>query len=167
MDDGTSSNGTSNREGTNNDHHPAEPGPVEAVLRAYLAAGDRGDDATLRDLLTPDVVVHAPGGTVTEGVEAAIATWAAARAGIGELEHRVLHVVELGDHAAARGWAGGIHRGTFLGVAPTGATLSVDQALFVRLAGGRIAELWEVVDTGSGMRQLGLLPEEQVLGPGE
>jgi hypothetical protein len=41
----------------------------------------------------------------------------------------------------------------------------VDQALFARLHDGQIIELWEVVDTGSGMQQLGLLVD-QVLGFG-
>lgn len=58
-----------------------------------------------------------------------------------------------------------IHHGPFLGVAATGNRLEVDQALFARVDGGRIVEMWEVVDTGSGLRQLGLLPATQLLGP--
>ena len=47
------------------------------------------------------------------------------------------------------------HNGPFLGVEATGARVDVDQALFVRVEAGRIAEMWEVVDTGSGLRQIG------------
>jgi predicted ester cyclase len=53
-----------------------------------------------------------------------------------------------------------VHTGTFLGVPPTGATVEVDQALFARIENGRIDELWEIVDTGSGLRQLGVLGDQ-------
>lgn len=62
-----------------------------------------------------------------------------------------------GESVAARIVVTGTHVGPFLGVPPTGAMLRVDQALFVRFQQRRIAEMWEVVDTGSGLQQLGVL----------
>ena len=97
--------------------------------------------------------------------DATIATWRAARAGLSDLRHEALDAVVTGDAAAVRVEVSGRHTGDFLGVAPTGAPIRVDQALFVRVEDGRIVEMWEVVDTGSGMQQLGVLGEQQ-LSPG-
>jgi predicted ester cyclase len=56
----------------------------------------------------------------------------------------------------------GVHTGTFLGIPPTGRRIEVDQALFARVERGRIGELWEIVDTGSGLRQLGVLGNQAI-----
>ena len=67
--------------------------------------------------------------------------------------------------AAARIRVSGVHNGRFLGVEPTGVRVDVDQALFIRVESHRIAEMWEVVDTGSGLRQIGVIGG-QALSPG-
>lgn len=135
------------------------------MIKEYLAAGDAGNEQQLRELLDANVVTHTPGDAVLVGVEATLQTWAAARQGLAELRHHVLGEVSAGDLAAARVRASGIHCGPFLGIAATGRHLAVDQALFARIAHNRIIEMWEIVDTGSGLRQLGVLPEGQALGP--
>lgn len=140
---------------------------IEALVRSYLVAGDAGDEEAVAALLEDDVVTHAPGGAVIRGVDATVGTWRAARAGLSDLRHEVVDVLVSGDGdaAAVRVEVSGRHTGSFLGVAPTGAQVRVDQALFVRVAERRIAEMWEVVDTGRGMQQLGVLGNQQ-LSPG-
>ena len=44
-----------------------------------------------------------------------------------------------------------------MGIPATGREVEVDQALFARLKEGRISEMWEIVDTGTFLRQLGVL----------
>jgi predicted ester cyclase len=58
------------------------------------------------------------------------------------------------DMAAARWLWNGTHRGPFAGIAPTGRTVSVRGMDFYRLARGRIAEHWDVVDEAGLMAQL-------------
>lgn len=43
--------------------------------------------------------------------------------------------------------------------------MDVDQAIFVKVETSQIVEMWEIVDTGSGLRQLGIL-DDQALSPG-
>lgn len=135
------------------------------MIAEYLAAGDAGDEATLRELVEEQILTHTPGGGVVRGVADLLQTWAAARRGLAELRHEVVAEVRSGDVVAVRVRVSGVHDGPFLGVAATGQRVVVDQALFARVAGGRIAEMWEIVDTGSGLRQLGVLPAGQPLGP--
>lgn len=132
------------------------PGAADVVV-AYLAAGDRGDWDRLAACLAEDVVTHSPGGTTTVGIDAQRVSWAAARAGLQDLRHEVQSVLVSEEAVALRTVVTGSHVGPFLGVAPTGALLRVDQALFVRLRRLRIAEMWEIVDTGAGLQQLGVL----------
>ncbi|WP_336922330.1 ester cyclase [Aquipuribacter sp. SD81] len=129
----------------------------EHLLRTYLAAGDARDWGALDDVLADDVVTRSPGGSVLHGRAAAVEAWRAGHAGLSRLRHDVLTVVAAGDHVAARVLVTGHHTGRFLGVEPTGARVAVDQAVFARIALGRVAEVWEVVDTGSGLQQLGVL----------
>ena len=134
-----------------------------AVLRAYLDAGDAEDYDLFDTVMTPQVAVHTPGGRTSLGVAAQKQAWIAAHAGLTSLTHRVVHALCEGPHVAARLVASGVHTGPFLGIPPTGRRIEVDQALFARITGGRIEEMWEIVDTGSGLRQLGVL-EGQALG---
>lgn len=136
------------------------------VLRGYLHAGDRNDHEALARWLDPDVVTHSPGAVTTVGITAQATSWAAAHIGLGDLRHDVTDIVVDGELVAARVDVTGVHHGTFLGIAATGRRVRVDQALFVRIRGGRIVEMWEVVDTGAGLRQLGGLPAQQPLSPG-
>lgn len=138
---------------------------AERLLREYVRAGDSGDYPMLRQLLHADVVTHSPGDATVHGVDGQIAAWKAAHAGLGQLIHEIRAVVGSGNTAAARARVHGVHRGRFLGVEPTGARVDVDQAIFVKVETSQIVEMWEIVDTGSGLRQLGIL-DDQALSPG-
>jgi predicted ester cyclase len=130
------------------------------VLRNYLAAGDHNELDEFERWLHPDVVVHSAGGMVSRGVSAQRATWTAAHSGLDGLRHLIEELVVAGNTVAARVVASGTHHGTFLGIPPTGNQVRVDQALFAHVRDGQITELWEIVDTGSGMQQLGLLVDQ-------
>lgn len=131
-----------------------------SLLIAYLDAGDTEQYDALRESLTPGIVTHAAGGSTLTGLEAQEASWRTAHQGLSKLRHQVIELVPGSNLVAARVVVNGVHTGTFLGVPPTGATVEVDQALFARIENGRIDELWEIVDTGSGLRQLGVLGDQ-------
>lgn len=135
------------------------------VVVAYLAAGDRGDWDQMEACLANDLVTHSPGGTTSVGREAQRASWSAAREGLQDLRHEVKSVLVSGESVAVRIVVTGTHVGPFLGVPATGVAIRVDQALFVRLRRRQIAEMWEIVDSGAGLQQLGVLGD-QPLSPG-
>ncbi len=139
----------------------ASTDPAE-VLRGYLAAGDRDELDEFDRWLHPDVVVHSAGGSLSRGVGALRDTWTAAHAGLDTLSHVIEELIVADDIVAARVVASGSHHGTFLGIPPTGVHVAVDQALFARVRDGRIVELWEIVDTGSGLKQFGLLADQDL-----
>ncbi|MBA2393989.1 MAG: ester cyclase [Ktedonobacteraceae bacterium] len=62
-----------------------------------------------------------------------------------------------GDKVVIRNSFHGTHKGTFMGIAPTGNHISQEQIHIVRVAGGQIVEHWAVRDDLSLMRQLGVV----------
>ena len=74
----------------------------------------------------------------------------------------MVDIVDGSGVVAGRVLVTGVHPGTGRGLPPTGRRTEVDQALFARVERGRIGELWEIVDTGSGLRQLGVLGDQAV-----
>jgi predicted ester cyclase len=48
--------------------------------------------------------------------------------------------------------------GSFMGMSPTGKSFTIPAVQICRLVEGKLAEMWGLPDSGSQMRQLGLLP---------
>jgi predicted ester cyclase len=52
----------------------------------------------------------------------------------------------------------GTHKGDFAGIAPTGRSINVPFADFLRFSGGKVVEHWGVTDGGTMLQQLGQIP---------
>ena len=64
-----------------------------------------------------------------------------------------------GDNVVTR-WTGrGTHTGELMGIAPTGKEVTVSGITISRLAGGKIAEEWELMDALGMLVQLGAVPQ--------
>jgi steroid delta-isomerase-like uncharacterized protein len=126
----------------------------ERLVREWLAAGDRGETQLFHRFLHEDVVVHAPLGLSSVGIDAERAVWERVRAGVPDLRHDVKEVISSEDSVAVRSIASGTHLGEFLGLPPTGRTWAVDHATFAIIRSGKIAEVWEIADSGSLLDQL-------------
>ena len=121
----------------------------EPVVSRWLAAGDAGDLDRFDELLHPDVVVHAPAGLSTESCEAEKAVWRDAVAAMPDLRHEVQEVLVDGDVEMARVVVTGTVTAAFGGVAATGRSFRIDQAVITHLRDGKVAEAWEIADIAS------------------
>ena len=70
----------------------------------------------------------------------------------------IVQLVAEGDTVAGRFGCSGTHRGEFLGEAPTGKRIAVEEVFFLRAEDGRFVDFWALEDSLGRMRQLGLLP---------
>jgi predicted ester cyclase len=70
----------------------------------------------------------------------------------------IVQLVAEGDTVAGRFGCSGTHRGEFLGEAPTGKRMAVEEVFFLRAEDGRFVDFWALEDSLGRMRQLGLLP---------
>ena len=70
-------------------------------------------------------------------------------------------ILAEGDRVMYRGTVSGTHTGDFMGVHPTGGRFSVLEMHVDRIAGGKMAEHWGLVDVMSMLQQLGIVHEPE------
>lgn len=84
-------------------------------------------------------------------------------AGFPDAQWTIEDQVAEEDRVVTRWTFTGTHTGTFMGVDATGRKMQGTGICITRIAGGRIAEVWEEWDTLGMMQQLALLPPETTL----
>jgi predicted ester cyclase len=120
--------------------------PRQTVVFRWLAAGDAGDLDAFDELLHPDVVVHAPLGLSTANVDDEKAVWKEALAAMPDLRHDVQEVVVNGDVEMARVVVTGSMAASFGGIAGSGRSFRIDQAVVTHLRERKVIEAWEIAD---------------------
>jgi predicted ester cyclase len=74
-----------------------------------------------------------------------------------DLHITVEDLIAEGDKVVARNSVTGTHQGEYMGVHPTGKSVTYNEIFIFRFVSGRIAETRGVVDVFSQMRQLGAI----------
>ncbi|MGP3932098.1 ester cyclase [Nonomuraea sp. KM88] len=134
----------------------------KATLRRFHDAVST-DDAeiiarTIDEMVDPDVQIRTPLPLETKGTQAMKEVLAVLHRAFPDLHVEVEDVIAEGDRVVTRNTVTGTHRGEYMGVAPTGKSVTYNEIIIARFADGRIAETWAVVDILSVMRQLGAIP---------
>ena len=80
------------------------------------------------------------------------------RTAFPDWQEEIVQLVAEGDAVAGRFRCSGTHRGEFLGEAPTGKRMDVEEVFFLRVEEGKFVDFWGLEDSLNRMRQLGLLP---------
>ena len=80
------------------------------------------------------------------------------RSAFPDRHEEIVQLVAEGDTVAGRFRCSGTHLGEFLGEAPTGRRMEVEEVFFLRAEDGRFVGFWGLEDSLGRMRQLGLLP---------
>ena len=127
-----------------------------ATVRKFWDAFSRQAWTELDALVTSDYVHHANGGS------APLARFKAGSAqvhkGLSDYKITIDDIVAVGDRVSIR-WTGrGMHTGSMFGEPPTGKQVTVFGMHIHRLVDGKIAEDWEVIDTGAIQRQVAPAP---------
>jgi predicted ester cyclase len=135
----------------------------KARFRRIEDAVNTGDveviSKTIDDLVAPDVLIHMPLPVdAPRAHEAFRQLWAMLLRGLPDLHLTIEDLVAEGDKVVMRASVTGTHQGEYMGVQPTGKSIAYNEIFIWRFAGGRIAEMWGVVDIFSQMRQLGVIP---------
>jgi predicted ester cyclase len=80
------------------------------------------------------------------------------RSAFPDWHEEIVELVAEGNTVAGRFRCSGTHQGEFLGEAPTGKRMEVEEVFFLRAENGKFVDFWELEDSLGRMRQLGLLP---------
>src|SRR5262245_19447466 len=110
------------------------------------------------EVVAPDALIRMPLPIEATGAQAFRQLWAMLLRGLPDLHLTIEDLVEEGDKVVMRASVTGTHQGHYMGLPPTGKSITYDEIFIWRFAGGRIAEMWGVVDVFSQMQQLGVIP---------
>jgi predicted ester cyclase len=80
------------------------------------------------------------------------------RGAFPDWHEEIVELVAEGNTVAGRFKCSGTHLGGFLGEAPTGKRMEVEEVFFLRVEGDKFVDFWALEDSLGRMRQLGLLP---------
>jgi len=126
--------------------------PREAVAAFYDRIWNRLDKAAIAELIHPDFTFRGSLGPTMTG-HAAFADYVDMVVGaLAGYRCTVRDLVSEGDRAFARMHFEGIHRGPFMGFAPTGRRVEWAGAALFTLKDGKIADLWVLGDV-NGLRE--------------
>ena len=133
----------------------------KAVFRRFRDAFANGGDAEfiskmIDEIVDPDVKNHTP--AEATGAQVLKELFAGLHRVYPDLHVTVEDMIEEDGKVAGRNTLTGTHQGEYMGLAPTGQSVTYDEIIIFRFVNGRIAETWGVVDIFSQMKQLGLIP---------
>jgi steroid delta-isomerase-like uncharacterized protein len=124
------------------------------VMRVVEEMWNRGDAAAVDELIAPDMVEHGAFGAGTGGRDDARDTIGRFRAAFPDLRLEAEHVIAEGDEVVLH-WVGrGTHQGEFMGMLPSGATVTARGLDIYRIQGGQVVEHWGYPDVPGLMAQL-------------
>jgi predicted ester cyclase len=137
----------------------------KATLRRIRDAVNTGDEEliskTVDEVVAPDVLIPTPLPIEAAGAQAAKQVWAILLRGLPDLHLTIEDLIAEGDKVVMRASVTGTHQGEYMGLPPTGKSITYNEIFIFRFAGGRIAEMWGVVDVFSQMKQLGVIPAQR------
>jgi steroid delta-isomerase-like uncharacterized protein len=126
----------------------------KALVRRYIELWETGNLALADEVLAPEYVDHTHP-NLPPGPEPVKQEVSAFRAGFSDAHITVEQMIGEGDLVAFRFVLRGTHTGPFAGFAPTGKEAVLTGVDFVRVADGKLRELWSTQDTLSWAQQIG------------
>jgi steroid delta-isomerase-like uncharacterized protein len=120
---------------------------------------NRGEVALLDELVADDHIDHGPLGNRC-GLESIRRELQSYQAAFPDLRFELVALVAEGDLVARRFVARGTHLGEYLGAPPTGRPVTLAGLAIDRIAGGKLAETWNILDLFGLLRQMGAIERD-------
>jgi hypothetical protein len=135
----------------------------KATFRRFQDATNTHDaeliSKTIDETVVPDVLIRTPLPVEATGAQALKEVFARLHRAFPDLHVTVEDLIEEGDKVVGRNSVTGTHQGEYMGLPPTGKSVTYNEIFIFRFANGRIAETWGVVDVLSQMKQLGVIAD--------
>lgn len=128
----------------------------EAAVRGCFENASQGKFDVLDEFVSEDYVLHPEGIRGIEGLKEMVQEY---RRGLAGLRVKIDHQFSQGDYVATRSTISGTHEGELMGTPATGRQVAFSCLTISRCSAGKIEEEWELPDTVSLLRQVGVLPD--------
>jgi steroid delta-isomerase-like uncharacterized protein len=129
-----------------------------AVIHHWIDTWNKQDLDAAGDLLAPDYVRHDANLPDVHGPTAELEFIAGALSAFPDLHLRAEQLIAQDGLVSVRFSFRGTHQGEFLGVPATGREVRFESMEVFRLASGKIAEQWVVMNALGLFQQLGAIP---------
>lgn len=136
----------------------SELGNVAVIARFLEEVINQGRLEQTDELVTVDFIELNPLPGQRQGREGLKGVIGMMRAAFPDIHWVADETVASGDKVVTRFTWTGTHRGTFLGVAATGKSVTVKGVVIDRLEAGKMADSRILMDTMAMMQQLGVIP---------
>lgn len=129
-----------------------------ALIEALHALWNSGDVASIPKIYASDFIAHMPKGWERsefhghDGVRELICR---IRDAFSRWTEHVDDIIIDGNKVVTRYTSTGVHTGPFIGLAPTGRSVRIDEISIYRIKDGLVAEQWCLTDDLTMGRQLG------------
>ncbi len=137
---------------------------LKELTRKYVdEVWNKGNFDLVEQLVAPDCVTHdpsAPGGELKgpEGIKQLVSMY---RNAFPDTRLEIKDLIVEGDKVAARITASGTHKGSLMGIAPTGKHVSIAGNSITQFRDGKQVESWASYDQLGMLQQLGVVPSMQ------
>jgi steroid delta-isomerase-like uncharacterized protein len=121
----------------------------------FGAAINSGNLSEFKHLMSPDVIDHDPAPTQAPGPEGFIGFFTELREAFPDLQIDVEHAVEDENNISIAYTITGTHRGSFMGIPPTGREITARGMQITRFVDSKIVERWGSSDQLGILQQLG------------
>lgn len=121
---------------------------------------NQGNISLFDELVAPDFIEHEelpPG--IPVGREGAKVLFTQLRSAFPDFKAEIEDLIAEGDRVVVRMKWTGTHEGEFMGIPPTGRSISIEVIDIVRFEDGKFVEHWGIMDNMGMMQQLGVVPE--------
>jgi predicted ester cyclase len=120
---------------------------------------DRSNFDLSEEIFAPNFVRYDAGPDQVSRVEDLKHFFAMLHSGFPGFQSTIEDLFSEGDKVALRFTFRGVHQGEFMGIAPTGKEVTMSGIDILRIADGKLVEMWNQEDVLGMMRQLGAIPE--------
>ena len=110
------------------------------------------------EFVAPNYVRHDPNTPEVRGAEAEKQLITMVLAAFPDIHFTIENLVAGGDTVAGRYTLRGTHNGEWLGIPPTHKAVTLTVMEIYRIADGKIAEQWVILDALGMLQQLGVIP---------
>jgi predicted ester cyclase len=135
----------------------------KAVVKTFIEefwGNGRADLAT--QVIDSNVIDHNEMPGQNQGIEGQKQALTIFRTAFPDLRIKLDLLLASRDHVTDRWTATGTHKGSLMGIPPTGKTIKITGIDISRVVNGKIVEIWHQEDIMSMMQQLGVVPSPQI-----
>jgi len=137
---------------------------LKSLTRRIFDTFNKGEAAVLAladELFAPNFVYHSVVGHEIHGIKDYKQSMREFFTAFPDAQYTVNDMLFEGDKAAVRYTITATHKGPLMGIPPTNKKMTAESIGIYRMAGGKLEEAWDKMDTLSLMQQLGVIPSPE------